>query len=128
MSSPASQSSRPDPFSVPQAPWVPPGQMPAETMPQGGDGTGGLIPYKNPKALIAYYLGIVSLLPILGFPFGVASIILGVGGLRARRSNPIIKGSVHALIGIVLGICGMPLHLLFGGGLAVAVFQALSQN
>ncbi len=32
---------------------------------------GGLIPYKNPKALWAYYLGIFSLFPMLGFPLGV---------------------------------------------------------
>ena len=78
---------------------------------QQGDSTGGLIPYKNPHALIAYYLGIVSLLPIIGVPFGIASIILGIIGLRKRSQNPVIKGSVHALIGIVLGCCS----LLCGG-------------
>lgn len=97
-----------------------------QAVPETGDGTGGLIPYKNPKALISYYLGIFSLLPVLGFPLGLASIILGVGGLRARRRTPIIKGSAHAIIGIVLGVCGMPLHLLFGMGIAVAIFRALS--
>ena len=95
-------------------------------MPPTGDGTGGLIPYKNPKALISYYLGIVSLLPVIGFPFAVASIILGIGGLRARKRTPIIKGSAHAIIGIVLGILGMPLHLLFGLGVLVAIGQAIA--
>jgi len=37
-----------------------------------GDATGGVIPYKNPPALIAYYCGIFSLLPILGLVFGIA--------------------------------------------------------
>ncbi|WP_164101697.1 DUF4190 domain-containing protein [Candidatus Laterigemmans baculatus] len=97
------------------------GQPPREM----GDATGGLIPYKNPKALISYYLGIVSLLPVIGFPLGVASIILGIGGLRARRQTPIIKGSAHAIIGIVLGLCGMPLHLLFGMGIAIALGSAV---
>ncbi len=68
-----------------------------------GDNTGGLIPYKNPQALIAYYLGIVALLPFIGLVFGIAAFILGILGLRARKRNPVIKGSVHAWIGIVLG-------------------------
>ena len=87
-----------------------------------GDATGGLIPYKNPHALSAYYLGIISLLPLIGIPFGIASVILGVIGLRKRRANPVIKGSVHAIIGIVLGslslICGVLVALMFVGGLA----------
>ena len=56
-----------------------------------GDATGGLIPYKNPHALSAYYLGIISLLPLIGIPFGIASVILGVIGLRKRRANPVIE-------------------------------------
>ncbi len=75
-----------------------------------GDSTGGIIPYKNPHALIAYYLGIIALLPVIGVPFGIASIILGIKGLQNRKKNPIIKGSVHAWIGIAGGvfslICG----------------------
>jgi hypothetical protein len=79
---------------------------PGVGFPQGtttGDGTGGLIPFKNPKALIAYYLGIFSGLPVIGLPIGVAAFILGIMGLRDRARNPIIKGSVHASIGIGCG-------------------------
>ena len=68
-----------------------------------GDTTGGIIPYKNPHALIAYYLGIVSGLPGIGLPFGIAAFILGLKGLKARKQNPVIKGSVHAAIGIGCG-------------------------
>lgn len=68
-----------------------------------GDATGGLIPYKNPKALIAYYLGIFSFIPVLGIPLGLAAFVLGILGLRDRKRNPIIKGSVHAWIGIIVG-------------------------
>jgi hypothetical protein len=68
-----------------------------------GDGTGGLIPFKNPKALIAYYLGIFSGLPLIGLPIGVAAFVLGIMGLRDRARNPIIKGSIHAGIGIGCG-------------------------
>lgn len=68
-----------------------------------GDATGGVIPYKNPKALIAYYLGIVSGLPFIGFPVGIAAFVLGIMGLKDRKKNPAIKGSVHAWIGIGCG-------------------------
>jgi hypothetical protein len=68
-----------------------------------GDATGGIIPYKNPKALIAYYLGILSGLPLIGLPLGLAALILGILGLRDRSQNPVIKGSVHAAIGIGCG-------------------------
>jgi hypothetical protein len=76
-----------------------------------GDATGGIIPYKNPSALIAYYLGIASGLPLIGFPLGVAAFILGIKGLRDRNRNPAIKGSVHAGIGIG---CGALFALLWG--------------
>ncbi|MDB2686606.1 hypothetical protein N9Y42_05295 [Mariniblastus sp.] len=71
--------------------------------PEEGDGTGGVIPYKNPKALIAYYLGILSGLPLIGLPFGIAAFVLGIMGLKARKANPVIKGSAHAWIGIGCG-------------------------
>jgi hypothetical protein len=70
-----------------------------------GDVTGGVIPYKNPKALTAYYIGIVSLLCCFaGLPVGIVAVVLGIMGLNARAANPVIKGSVHAWIGIVLGM------------------------
>ena len=76
-----------------------------------GDGTGGVIPYKNPKALIAYYLGIISGLPLIGLPFGIAAFVLGILGLKARKRNPVIKGSAHAWIGIG---CGGLFTILWG--------------
>lgn len=72
-------------------------------LPQEGDGTGGVIPYKNPKALIAYYLGIFSGLPFIGLPLGIAAFVLGIKGLQERKKNPAIKGSIHAGIGIGCG-------------------------
>jgi serine/threonine protein kinase len=75
---------------------------PAET--PEGDATGGVIPYKNPPALIAYYCGVFSLIPIIGIIVGIPGIILGFVGLRRRWANPPIKGAVHAWIGIILGL------------------------
>lgn len=94
---------------------------------QEGDATGGVIPYKNPKALIAYYLGILSGLPLIGLPLGIAAFVLGIMGLRDRKRNPAIKGSVHAGIGIG---CGGLFTLLWGFvivGIIISMVGAASQ-
>lgn len=98
----------PNPYRAPEG--NPPPYLPADSTTQG-DATGGVIPYKNPKALIAYYLGILSGLPLIGLPFGMAAFVLGIMGLRDRRRNPAIKGSIHAGIGIG---CGGLFTLLWG--------------
>ena len=72
-----------------------------EYPPEEGDATGGVIPYKNGAALIAYYLGVFSLIPC--FPIGIAAFILGLKGLKAAKERPVIRGQVHAWIGIILG-------------------------
>ena len=90
-----------------------------------GDATGGVIPYKNPKALIAYYLGILSGLPIIGLPLGIAAFILGFLGLKARRENPVIKGSVHAGIGIG---CGCLFSLLWTVTITGIIIGILSEQ
>lgn len=90
--------------------------------PNQGDSTGGLIPYKNPKALIAYYLGILSGLPLIGLPLGIAAFVLGIMGLKDRKKNPAIKGSVHAGIGIG---CGLIFTLLWGGLILIGIVAAI---
>ena len=70
-----------------------------------GDATGGLIPYKNAKALISYYCGVFGLIScflVLGC-FGIVPIILGVMGLKYAKEHPEAKGQAHAIVGIVLG-------------------------
>ena len=90
-----------------------------------GDATGGVIPYKNPYALTAYYLGILSLLCCLtGLPWGIIPIVLGVIGLRRRAANPVIKGSVHAWIGIVLGAMSTLASILVGIGIVMALLDS----
>lgn len=79
------------------------GKPPMPTSPSEGDATGGVIPYKNVPALLAYYLGLFSLLPCLGLFLAIPAFVLGIMGLRKRKQNPAVKGSVHAWIGIVMG-------------------------
>ena len=110
-----------------QSPYKPPiyggGFEPQKNAHGEGDATGGRIPYKNPKALIAYYLGIASGLPLIGFPLGVAAFILGIMGLRDRKRNPVIKGSVHAGIGIGCGGLFAVFWALVIGSLVVAIIN-----
>ena len=84
----------------PGSPYVSYGPAAAD---QDTDNTGGVIPYKNPHALIGYYLGLFSIFPVLRIFLAVPAFILGIIGLRNRNRNPKIRGSVHAWIGIVLG-------------------------
>ncbi|MEJ2367728.1 MAG: DUF4190 domain-containing protein [Acidobacteriota bacterium] len=68
-----------------------------------GDATGGVIPHKNWPALVAYYLGLFAVIPMLGILLGIAAFILGIAGLRKRKQHPAVKGAVHAWIGIICG-------------------------
>ncbi len=110
---------------APPSPLTPPVYSTAYQQPSEGDATGGIIPYKNPKALIAYYLGILSGLPIIGLPFGIAAFVLGIMGLRDRQRNPVIKGSLHAGIGIG---CGGIFTLLWVAVIVVGIIAMLSKK
>jgi hypothetical protein len=109
--------------------WVPlrsiPGILPAAPPPlpqsyrsaaaapdEHGDATGGIIPYKNPKALTAYYLGVFSLIPCLGFLLAIAAVVLGTMGLKARKAHPQVHGLAHAWIGIILGVLVIIAHVI----------------
>jgi hypothetical protein len=62
-----------------------------------------IIPYRNPRALAAYYCGVFALIPCLGAVLGPIALILGILGLRYVGANPTAKGTGHAIAGIVLG-------------------------
>jgi hypothetical protein len=89
----------------------------------GNDQMAWLIPLKNPQALMAYYLGLFSLIPC--FPLGIAAFVLGILGLRHARRDPAVRGRVHAWIGIVLGGFFGLLWLAFTG---LMIFVALVEN
>jgi hypothetical protein len=69
----------------------------------GSDGLNSIIPYKNSKALTAYYLGVFSIIPCLGAPLGIAAFVLGLGGLKYAKEHPEAKGKTHAWVGILVG-------------------------
>jgi hypothetical protein len=91
----------------------------------GADNTlGGLIPYKNSAALIAYYLGVFSVIPLVGFFMAVAAVILGVKGLRFARERPEARGRTHALVGIIAGGIIGAIHVV----LTVVIVIALASQ
>jgi len=74
---------------------------------------GGLIPFKNARALWAYYLGVFALVPCIGFPLGIAALILGIKGLKFAELHPEARGKGHAWTGIILGtVCMIGYALL----------------
>ena len=98
----------------------PPPIPPSARAAKSADGLNAIIPYKNARALVAYYLGVFSVIPPLGALLGIPALVLGISGLRFRRRNPEAGGSVHAWIGIVLG------GLFSLGYLALIAFVVIS--
>jgi len=85
---------------VPPPPY-PQAGYPPQPYPTGNDPIEGMIPYKNPPALIAYYLGVFSFV----VPFmGIASIVTGFIGLSKHKENPLVRGKGHSITGIILGV------------------------
>ncbi|HEY7425268.1 MAG TPA: DUF4190 domain-containing protein [Gemmataceae bacterium] len=81
------------------------------------DAVSTIIPYKNGRALSAYYLGVFSLIPCVGLLLGPAALILGILGMRYVKAHPTAKGTGHALAGIIMG----SLTTLGNWGAAIAV-------
>jgi hypothetical protein len=79
--------------------------------PKGDGVVSTVIPYKNKPALFAYYLGVFCILcpPILCLP----AIILGIFGLKNVHANPAVKGTGHAIVGIISGAVFLLLSIFF---------------
>lgn len=82
----------------------------------------GVIPYRNPPALIGYYLAVFSLIPFFGILLGAPAFVLGIVGLRRRLKNPRLKGAAHAWIAII----GGALTTLVWIGLVVTIMVGLA--
>ena len=82
----------------------PPAPPPVGATPSpSGDAFEGLVPYRNPKALAAYYLAVFSLIPGLGLLLGGLALVLGILRLRLTRAQRQVRGGTHAWVGIILG-------------------------
>ena len=63
-----------------------------------------VIPTGNKSALIGYYCGVFSLIPVLGIALAIGAVILGLMGLRKVGKDPAVRGRAHAWVAIVLGL------------------------
>ena len=88
-------------------------------------GVNTLIPYKNPLALVAYYVGVFAVIPFTGLLLGPAALVLGIMGIRYRNKHPTAGGLGHAITGVVLGSLttlanwGLALLMLVGAGMGL---------
>lgn len=70
-----------------------------------------VIPGRNIPALLSWYFGVFALLPVLGIPLGVVAVVLGIIGFFKARNPEVRVGTLHACLGIVLGIAGPSLWI-----------------
>jgi hypothetical protein len=70
-------------------------------------------PEKVPSttASVAYYFGMVGLVPCVGLVFAPVAVVLGVVGLTHTR-NPLVSGKGKAKSGIWFGMIGMAINYL----------------
>ncbi len=113
-------SDRPDrngPSDAGQPDWSKPPQFSAPPVQQPSGSK--LLPVANPKALLAYYLGVASLIPCVALVVGPVAIWLGIAGLNEYKRQPWVHGKAHAIVGIVSGAITVLANL---AGIGVLVF------
>ena len=85
-------------------------------LPKDLRGAGTLFFPPNRSAVTAYYLGVFSVIPLVGIP----AFILGLKGLRYAKEHPEARGAAHAWTGVILGA----LFTLAYAALAVMLLRA----
>jgi hypothetical protein len=95
-----------------------------------GDATGGVIPYKNPPALIAYYCGLFSMLACIPIflPLPIVALYCGIKGLQKAKAEPHVRGQVHAWIGIIGGSIFTLVGIVTAIGAIVAIIAAVNEG
>ncbi|MBU0610496.1 MAG: hypothetical protein KKI08_21615 [Armatimonadetes bacterium] len=110
----------------PPPPAVPPPPVGYAAVPAAGSGSGldALVPTRNPQALGAYYIGLFSLIPILGLPMGIMALVMGIKGLQFGRTHPGVHGTTHAWVGIICGGFWALVNVL----IVIAIISAVVAN
>lgn len=75
------------------------------------DYLGRIVPLRNPDALLGYYLGAISFIPILGLVVVYFAFRKGLSGIRKAKGNPSVPGLIHGWIAIVQGCLSIIFHL-----------------
>lgn len=70
----------------------------------------GILPYTNSPALVSYYVGVGSIVCFIGLLAAPVAIVLGILGLRKVKRDPTVKGTAHAIVGIILGSLSIIAH------------------
>jgi hypothetical protein len=83
-------------------------KTPIPQVPIFGDNT----PYENPLSLTAYRCSQLSLLPGLGWPFGLVGCVLGVIAYRRYKKNPDIEGRSQSAAAFYVGAISFILQSL----------------
>jgi hypothetical protein len=110
----SSKSSRPSPKRErPDGPRERSGRGSARTM----------LPYRNVRALIAYYTGVFSAVPGIGLLLAPVATVFGILGYRYGRANPTAEGTGHAAAGIVFAALGTLLNLILLGLLVMYMLR-----
>jgi hypothetical protein len=82
-----------------------------------------IIPSSNPNALVGYYLGLFSIMPVAGLALGPAGIVLGLKGLKACKEHPGLPGRGHAITALIGGILGCLVNYGIGLIILLAFFN-----
>ncbi len=85
-----------------------------------------MIPYRNPRALLSYYLGFFGFIPFIGIPVAIAALVLGIKGVRFALADPGARGIGHAITGIVLGTVALVDNPIYSFLLAWAFYSGLA--
>jgi len=101
----------------------PPPPVPTAKRDNQEEAVATVIPYRNPMALAAYYMGIFSIIPLIGIFLGAAAFICGILGLRHASKHEGAHGRAHAVIGIG---CGGLFFLLYTVGTIAIIVAAMS--
>ena len=85
-----------------------------------------LTPVGRPaSAILAGYLALFGILPLIGLPFSILALVCGLLALKAIKKDPDLSGSGRAWFGIILGSLMTLISLLF---LVFMVFAAISKG
>jgi len=71
-----------------------------------------MIPTENPDALVSYYVGLFSILPLFGLFMGPFAIWKGRSAKALAKERPEVAGKTHAAVGIGCGLVGTLFNVL----------------
>ena len=63
-----------------------------------------IIPTRNPTSIAGYYLGVFSLIPVLGLILTIPAFICGIIAVQKAMANPKVAGKGHAITAIILSV------------------------